>query len=46
MKRTYSAQNYEAEKLSERNFDISQILNPIEVFIMDIERYLIPLQPI
>jgi hypothetical protein len=44
MKRTYSAQNYEAEKLSETNFDISQILNSIEVLFMAMERSLILIQ--
>jgi hypothetical protein len=37
--RTDTAQNYDAEKLTERNIDISQILNPIEVFFTAMESY-------
>jgi hypothetical protein len=36
---TDTAQNYDAEKLTERNIDISHILNPIEVFFTDMESY-------
>jgi hypothetical protein len=36
---TDTTQNYDAENLTERNIDISQILNPIEVFFTDMESY-------
>jgi hypothetical protein len=34
---TDTAQNYDAEKLTERNIDISQILHPIVVFFTAME---------
>jgi hypothetical protein len=34
---TDTAQNYDAEKLIERNIDISQILNPLEVLFTAME---------
>jgi hypothetical protein len=36
---TDTAQNYDGEKLTERNIDTSQILNPIEVFFTAMENY-------
>jgi hypothetical protein len=36
---TDTSQNYDGEKLTERNIDISQILNPIEVFFTAMDNY-------
>lgn len=43
-KRTQSTHNFEAEKMSKRNFNISQMLNPMRDLFMDMKRALNLLQ--